>query len=342
MRYIKKLVFAGCLGILIQSTAQQPTITIMESGKKVSIRGLSVVTDHIIWASGSSGSVARSVDGGTTWNWLTVRGYEKRDFRDIEAFDEHTAIIMGVAEPAIILKTKDGGKSWKKVFEDSTKGMFLDAMDFSDKKRGIVIGDPISNLAFLASTEDGGDHWETLSPARAKVALHEGEAFFASSGSNIQFIGGGRHAEIVFVSGGKSSRLFSRLKQVDALPVLQGLESTGANSLAVYKTKKGIVVGGDFAKDTIRSGNCVLLKFGNAVEISKPITPPHGYRSCVIYLDEKKLLTCGTSGIDISNDGGMNWQLISKESFHVCQKAKKGKAVFLAGGNGRIARLVNP
>jgi hypothetical protein len=36
----------------------------------------------------------------------------------------------------------------------------------------------------------------------------------------------------------------------------------------------------------------------------------------------------------------MNWELIAKDGFHVCQKAKKGKAVFLAGGNGKIAKLV--
>ena len=112
--------------------------------------------------------------------------------------------------------------------------------------------------------------------------------------------------------------------------------------IAIYKNKKGVVVGGNFSKDTIAVDNCVLISFQNGIPgMSKPTTPPHGYRSCVIYLTKNNLLTCGTSGIDISTDGGMNWQLISKESFHVCQKAKKGKAVFLAGGNGRIAKLVD-
>jgi len=104
MRHIK--LFTCFLLLLIQANAQQPTIKILESGKRVSIRGLSVVNDNIIWASGNNGSVARSTDGGVTWLWQTIPGYEKRDFRDIEAFDENTAIIMGVAEPAIILKTK--------------------------------------------------------------------------------------------------------------------------------------------------------------------------------------------------------------------------------------------
>jgi len=105
------------------------------------------------------------------------------------------------------------------------------------------------------------------------------------------------------------------------------------------------VVGGDFSKDTVTENNCVLIKpkdglhWGELI-FTHPQTPPHGYRSCVIYITDNQLITCGTSGIDISKDGGDNWQLISGESFHVVQKAKKGNAVFLAGGRGRIAKVI--
>jgi len=336
---LKKTFSIACFSLIfLQSQAQQTTIKVLESGKKVSLRGLSVVNDNVIWASGSSGSVARSVDGGNTFTWITVAGYEKRDFRDIEAFDENTAIIMGIAEPAIILKTSDGGKNWRKVFEDSTKGMFLDAMDFAGEQNGVVIGDPINQAIYIASTSDMGESWKRMDITTGNTnqfMANDGEAFFASSGTNIKMLDHG----FVFASGGRSSRLFFKGRK-DSLPIMQGKESTGANSIAVYKNKKAVIVGGDFSKDTIGTNNCVLVKLKGKVRFSQPQTPPHGYRSCVIYIDEKNLLTCGTSGIDISRDGGMNWELISKESFHVCQKAKKGNAVFLAGGNGRIAKLV--
>jgi len=348
MRLIQSVVLI--LFVSIQTNAQQPTIKVLESGKRVSIRGLSVVNDNIIWASGSSGSVARSTDGGNTFIWMKVPGYEKNDFRDIEAFDSNTAIIMGITAPAVILKTKDGGKNWKKVFEDTTKGAFFDAMDFIIEKdnniSGAVIGDPIDGKIFYALTFDAGENWGKL-PENKKSLLPDvsiGEAFFASSGTNIKILDTkGFEPSLYSVSGGKSSNLWdmSYWKKYP-LPIMQGRESTGANSLAINITNtKGIVVGGDFTKDTISSNNCVLLSFDKKVSMTLPQTPPHGYRSCVIYLDEKNLLTCGTSGIDISKDGGNNWELISKESFHVCQKAKNGKAVFLAGGNGRIAKLVN-
>ncbi len=324
--------------------AQQPGIKVLESGKKVSIRGLSVVTDDIVWASGSSGSVARSIDGGNTWTWMVVPGYEKRDFRDIEAFDANTAVIIGIAEPAVILKTTDGGQNWKKVFEDSSKGVFLDAMHFSENGGiGTIIGDPLpgSDFVYGLYTTDEGNTWKKLpSDMYFKgMKTKEGEAFFASSGTNIAMAG--NHP--IFVSGGKSSRLY--IGSWYPLPIMQGKESTGANSIAVYDDpRKAVIVGGDFAKDTISSNNCVLVTFRsywtNKTRFKQPKTPPHGYRSCVIYLDKNNLLTCGTSGIDISKDGGDNWELISRESYHVCQKAKNGTAVFLAGGGGRIAKLM--
>ena len=85
----------------------------------------------------------------------------------------------------------------------------------------------------------------------------------------------------------------------------------------------------------------MLLEIGQDIVYSKPEIGPHGYRSCVIYLSEETLITCGTSGVDISKDGGKNWLLISKEGFHVVQKSKNGHAVFLAGSNGRIAKLID-
>ena len=345
MRFIKIFSLVVLINLSLAVAAQTPSIQVLESGKKISIRGLSVVSDEVIWASGSKGSVARSIDGGKTFTWTTVPGYEKNDFRDIEAFDKNTAIIMAITEPAALLKTTDGGQSWKKVFEDTTKGAFFDAMDFSSKKIGRLVGDPINGKIFLALTLDGGDTWEVGSPRPGGKGLpaHEGEAFFASSGSNLKMHSFG-YNHFLLASGGKVARLFHNMGS-DTLPILQGQQSTGANSLALYKEKSGFIVGGDFTKDTISKGNSVFFTLDvrnryKPIAYTIPQTPPHGYRSCVIYLTKNNLLTCGTSGVDISKDGGNNWELISKESYHVCQKAKKGNAVFLAGSNGRIAKLI--
>lgn len=307
-------------------------LQLLTSGRETSLRGLSVVSDQVIWVSGSKGTVGRSVDGGKSWQWTIVKGFEKRDFRDIEAFDDQTAVITAIAEPANILKTTDGGQTWKTVFTDSTKGMFLDAMSFLNNKQGIVVGDPIRDTVFLATTEDGGDSWQKLKTVA--LTVHAGEAFFAASGTNILYQ---KNKQFALVSGGKASRLLTP-RHIQPLDIIQGREMTGANSIAAWK-EQAVIVAGDYENNKDTTRNCLLSADGMKTWYA-PTTPPHGYRSCVIYITGNQLLSCGTSGVDLSTDKGLNWQLISTDSYHVCQKAKKGNAVFLAGGNGKIAKLI--
>jgi photosystem II stability/assembly factor-like uncharacterized protein len=330
-----KYFFASFL-LLVVFSLQVPaqTILLLDSAKTNSIRGLSVVNDNIVWVSGANGMVGRSIDGGASFKWSKVDGFVKTDFRDIEAFDANTAIIMGIDTPAVILKTIDGGISWKIVFKDKRPGMFLDAMEFFNEKSGVVIGDPINGKIFIAVTVDGGTTWRAM-PESLSPAAEKGEAMFASSGTNVRKMG---KEGWLFITGGTYSRLFIRNNKL-VLPIIQGKETTGANSLAVWDKKTFAIVGGDFNNASSTEKNCVLTKNAGKTFLT-PTTPPFGYRSCVEYLSKSKLITCGITGVDVSEDGGMNWRNISAEGFHVVRKAKKGNAVFLAGGRGRVAKLV--
>ncbi len=321
--------FLACF-LFLASTTQAQRIEVLTSGTETSLRGLCVVNDQVIWVSGSKGKVGRSTDGGKTWEWTTVAGFEKRDFRDIEAFDDKTAVIVAIAEPGNILKTTDGGKSWKTVFHDTTKGMFLDAMDFYDNKKGIAVGDPIDGKIFIVTTNDGGNSWKR---STADIPAKE-EGFFAASGTNVRYH---KNGSFTAVSGGKVARLIEP-GRTETLPIIQGQEMTGPNSIAIYG-KQAIVVAGDYEHQQDTTQNCLISTDGMKTW-HEPLAGPNGYRSCVAYITAQQLITCGVPGVDISNDGGNTWQLISKEGFHTCSKAKKGNAVFLAGGNGRIARLV--
>ncbi|MBL0056935.1 MAG: oxidoreductase [Chitinophagaceae bacterium] len=331
MKEIKRLFFLALL--LLSFGAEAQMVKLLSLGKKFSLRGLSVVNDKTVWVSGSSGTVGMTTDGGENWKWMTVKGYEKTDFRDIEAFNDNTAIIMGIDVPANILKTTDGGETWKPVFVNSAKGMFLDAMEFWNENSGIVIGDPIDNKFFIARTFDGGNTWLPI-PEQNKPVADSGEACFASSGTNIRAL---NKQEAVFISGGLRSRLFIRDKKID-LPIIQGTESTGANSVAVKSSKYLIVVGGDFNKKDATEKNCFITSNGGK-SFSPPQTPPHGYRSCVEYLGDSKWISCGLNGVDYSTDDGKNWSWIGKQGFHVVRKAMHGNAVYFAGGEGRIGKL---
>ena len=247
---------------------------------------------------------------------------------------------MAVAEPAYILKTTDGGETWKVVYENKTKGMFLDAMEFWNEQAGIVVGDPIDGRFFVTRTFDGGNTWQDI-PFTNRPVADSGEACFAASGTNIRALD---RDEAVFVSGGKRSRLFIRDSPMQ-LPITQGQETTGANSVAVWDKlklnggKKMIVVGGDFNKPESNTKNCYYTMNGGK-SWEAPNTPPHGYRSCVEYFSKTDLFSCGLTGVDYTHDGGKNWKWISKESFHVVRASKLGAAIFLAGTDGKIGKIV--
>jgi photosystem II stability/assembly factor-like uncharacterized protein len=308
-------------------------IQLLDSNHNVSLRGLSVVNNQICWASGSKGSVAISKDGGKSIEWMKVTGYENRDFRDIEAWDENTALIMAIDTPAIILKTINGGKSWEKVFEDTRSGMFLDAMFFKNKKKGIVVGDPIDGKFFLAQTVDGGESWSSWQQDQSSLS-DSGESLFAASGTNITI----RKGKVYYVSGGLTSHIITGTNKI-SLPMNQGKSSAGANSIDRSADGRMIVAGGDFSADSVSVGNCVITD-DEGKTFFFPKQGPYGYKSCIVYLGKNRWIACGTSGVDISIDHGITWKNISKESFHVVQKAKAGNKILLAGKNGRIAEII--
>lgn len=330
----RKIFYYLYILLFISSVSYAQSVQLLTSGTKTSMRGLSVVNDKTVWVSGSNGTVGLSLDSGNTWKWMIVKGFEKTDFRDIEAFDAKTAIIMGIDSPAFILKTTDAGNNWKIVMEDHAKGMFLDAMEFWNEQSGIVVGDPIGGKFFIARTFDGGNTWRGI-PEIFRPAADIGEACFASSGTNIRAL---TKSEAVFISGGVTSNVFIRDKKIN-IPIVQGKESTGTNSLAVRNSKIMMMVGGDFNTKDSSNKNCVFTANGGK-SWKVPSVPPHGYRSCVEWMGGKKWISCGLNGVDLSIDDGRTFSWISKDGYHVCRKAKKGSAVYFAGGGGRIGRLI--
>lgn len=325
----------------------QLAVQVITSGTNTSIRGMSAPTETVIWTSGSNGTVGKSVDGGKTWRWIIVKGYETKDFRDIEAFDSSTAIIMAVDNPAYILKTTDGGSIWNKVFEKKSNGMFLDAMDFKNEKEGICIGDPLvigaqqRRFFYVVRTYDGGNTWTEVPPYLLPRA-EDGEAIFSASGTNISFLD---HPdfEYAFITGGFSSHMIMMGREGKPnksvyLPILQRKESAGAFSMATDKQKRFYVIGGDYKVPRDYFDNYYFSADAGAKWGSPSIGPPFGYRSCIKIIKDKTMVACGPTGVDFAENGQKEWKKASLESFNVCVVSKGGK-VFLAGEKGKIGRL---
>lgn len=343
---ITKIIFSFLLLISIHGITQSK-IEIITEQKGISLRGLSIPNDNIIWASGSKGTIAKSNDGGNHFEWMQVKGYEERDFRAIHAFDDKEAIIVAVSAPGIILKTKDGGMNWYKVYENSDTSIFLDAIQFKDDQKGMVIGDPIHHHIVLLETKDRGESWQQIQNKFFKSHVKKGESFFASSSTNLCF----DFQHVYFVSGGIHSRFWENGHAKD-IPIIMGSSSTGANSIAISPNQNTIViVGGDFTNDQLSEKNFVRLDryrkphtenkrvFKYQWLINTNVQSPSGYKSCVQFINNKNLVVCGTSGVDFSDNLGEKWDRISDQSFHVLKVQPGTQNVFFAGSGGRIGRF---
>src|SRR5690606_18329912 len=122
-----------------------------------SFRGLSVVNERVVWASGTGGTVVRTTDGGKTWDVIKVPGAEKLDFRDIEAFDAKTAYILSIGngEDSRIYKTADGGKTWSLQFKNDNPKAFFDAIACWNERNCLAMSDPVDGKYLLIRTTDG-------------------------------------------------------------------------------------------------------------------------------------------------------------------------------------------
>jgi len=323
----------------LAAIAQTYELSTSNASANTSLRGLSVVSDSVAWVSGSNGLIGKTTDGGKQWKWQKPTGFENSDFRDIEAFDEQKAVVMSSGSPAVVLRTEDGGKNWSTSYKNADTAIFLDGMAFWSESRGLIFGDPVKNKMQLLETADGGITWKDVSE-NMKIEMAEGEAGFAASGSSIKALPGGK---AWIATGGSKSGIYAtedygiEWKRYDC-PILHGNNSSGAFSLDFYTGTHGIVVGGDYKRDQENSNNILLTKDGGK-SWNKPSRPVFGFRSGVIWFNDEVCFATGTSGTDVSRDGGMNWYHISDESFNAIQRAKNGKLIILAGNKGLIYTL---
>jgi photosystem II stability/assembly factor-like uncharacterized protein len=333
----KYLLIFRCLisSLLLSSLAKAQQIVQLQSGKPASIRGLSVVDDSVAWISGSKGNIALTKDGGKTWAWQQVKGYEKSDFRDIEAFSAKEAVIMSSGTPAVILKTTDGGENWALKYINTDSAYFFDAMDFFGKSEGWIMGDAINNKFLLLKTSNSGDAWsaEPNQPSATK-----GEGGFAASGTCLRTC----NKTIYIVSGGLATNLITANARdlkwtITPLPFPKSKVSQGAFSIAIGKNST-VITGGDYSNDKRQDSTaCYSVDKGLIWQLSsKPLI---GFQSCVEYIDKDIFLSTGTPGSNITLDGGKTWTKIDDASYNVCRKAKHGKLVLLAGGGGKIGIL---
>lgn len=311
----------------------------------VSFRGLCAVSEKVVWASSNNGTFARTIDGGQNWQVGKIAGAEDIDFRDIEAFDDRTAIVFGIASPAKFYKTTDSGRSWKLVYQNDHNDIFFNAAHFRNQKEAIALSDPIGGRFFFVQTFDGGDTWKNTAKQNFPEAF-EGEGIFSASGSNIAIPD---ENKIMFVTGCTAARILissdngASWSYVDS-PLESGAGTNGIFSIAMKNDKEGIIVGGDYEKEDQAKTTAALTTDGGRTWKLVETQKPSGFRECVKYLPGSDIvITVGPNGSDISYDGGKSFRrFASYMGLHTLAVSPDGKSVWAAGREGKIVKLIRP
>lgn len=359
MRTQALLAVALLLALPIAAQQPSPVWQLQSSGTTAGLRGTDSVDGTIAWASGTGGTILRTIDGGQHWTRCATPDATKDgatlDFRGIQAWDATTAIVMasGPGAKSRLYKTTDACKSWTLLFTnpDAPNG-FWDAVihpretygDVKTPNYVLLVGDPIDGHF---DTRDGtiitpGFNWEpTLSLCKARPD----ESLFAASNSSVVV---SSFESFILATGGEGGGrvIFSPLQQYDRskpclsveVPINHSNESSGIFSIAFINPVmplKGIAVGGDYTKPNDSSGTAAYSTDGG-MHWTASTTPPHGFRSAVQYSATLQAwITVGTNGSDISRDDGRTWQPLDNGNWNALSLP------FVVGPNGRIAKL-NP
>ena len=128
---------------------------------------------------------------------------------------------------------------------------------------------------------------------------------------------------------------------VSATPIPAG-PTAGIFSIAFRDARHGIIVGGDYKKETQALANAALSQDGGATWTV--VSPPGlaGFRSAATYVEARglrRVLTVGPSGVDQSSDGGQRWTPLPHPGFHAVAFPRHGRVGWAVGEGGLIARI---
>lgn len=314
--------------------------TLLPSGVDANLRGVAAVVRRsgtILWATGSQGTILRSVDGGQSWSPVHIDGGETLDFRGVQTFDGKTVYVMssGEGEQSRIYRSKDGGNTWEKEYTDKRKGFFLDAVACSDGTHCFALSDPVNGKFLLLATTDG-THWRELPSEHMPEAKAKEGAFAASNSSLLLY----DKSEMYFATGGGAARVFhsgdlGQTWTVSETPMSSGKASQGIFSIA-RAGDTVVIVGGDHAEPERGTKTAAYsTDEGRTWQLAEEM--PTGYRSSVDTFDAG-FVAVGPNGAETSRDG-IHWKHIESPALNaVTFISGKGWAV---GPKGVVAQFVD-
>jgi len=352
------IALGGFLGATAPASAQWQT---ERSGTTAGLRGIHAVTADIAWASGTNGTVLRTLNGGQNWGSCSVpAGAGKLDFRSVWAWDANHAMVMssGSGDDSRLYSTHDGCRTWSLVFTNPDADGFWDSLQFDGTRFGVILGDPVQGSFTMFVTYDGGGQWtrqvnpclHTMDPKQgafaasnqslAIVPLRDAnlapgtgtnhQIWFGTSGG---WLYGFELAPLELISAPSGDSAANGCTHVPVLP-LGAKDSAGIFAVAFHDMTNGVVVGGDYTHP--KNGISTAAFTRNGIHWHLALHPPAGYRSTMAWNPtDATWIAAGPTGSDISRDNGNTWQPLDQGNWNAISLP------FIVGPDGGIARLIS-
>jgi photosystem II stability/assembly factor-like uncharacterized protein len=339
------LALAACAGAPAPGApAPAPVLVEQTSGVTAILQAVSAVSDDVAWVTGHSATVLRTIDGGATWERLSVPGADSLEFRDVQAFGARLAYLLaaGPGARSRIFKTTDGGRTWALQFLNPEPRAFYDCFTFFSPERGVVLSDAVDGRLVIRATTDGGAHWD-LVPDAGVPAAREGEGAFAASGTclvsagdRLAWIGTGSTTEARVYRSGDAGRSWA----MAPVPVVSG-EAAGVTSLAFRDASHGVALGGRIAVAADTNNQVAVTSDGGATwtRAGRPPFPGAVFGSAyVLRTRPPALVAAGPGGLALSRDDGATWAGLSTNAYWAVGFASP-RAGWAVGPRGRITRI---
>jgi photosystem II stability/assembly factor-like uncharacterized protein len=201
---------------------------------------------------GSPANIMISHDSGKTWSSKSLNDDTKMLF-DIKMIDKNIGIACGASSAdipksnALILKTKDGGKTWKKVFQSTRPFECTWKASFPTEKIGYVTiqsynTDPTVKQQHVAKTTDGGESWKEINLVEDNASREFGIGFITENHGYVGTLNSGFETK----DGGKSWESINL--------------GRACNKIKLYKTATGDTYGYSIGVEVFKLGTTISEK----------------------------------------------------------------------------------
>ncbi|MBA4406784.1 hypothetical protein C0389_05870 [bacterium] len=246
--------------------------------------------DNVI-AVTSSSSLLKSTNFGTSWELLTPISNTTMT----KLFAVNNNVIYAGGQKGVIIKTTDGGNSWKSSFQVANNVCInINGLYFISE----TLGYSANSYGMIAKTTDGGTTWTAVKKDTTAATVTNNAVAFTS-------------ANVGFVVGQAASNVDVIYKTTDGGATFTSTKSivlATLNAVAFYNAQSGIAVGAKM--------KAVYTKDGGATWTASTITgvPTAAAANAlngVTFISATEAIAVGDKVSIMTTDGGVTWNYIN-------------------------------